>query len=66
MRYIDGKSIAQILTWYHEKENGVDLYESEIHRRIDDIVDLLMIEYLGLEGIFPRIINYLENSPDSS
>lgn len=64
MRYIEGKSIVQILTWYREKENGVDLYESEIHRRIDYIIDLLMIEYLGLDGIFPGITNYLENSPD--
>lgn len=64
MRYIEGKSIVQILTWYRKKENGVDLYESEIHRRIDYIVDLLMIEYLGLEGIFPKITNYLENPPD--
>ena len=64
MHYIDGKSIVQILTWYREKENGVDLHESEIHRRIDYIVDLLMIEYLGLEGIFPGITNHLENPPD--
>lgn len=63
MRYIEGKSIAGILAWYREKENGVDLYESEIHRRINYVVDLLMIEYLGIEGIFPGITNYLENPP---
>lgn len=64
MHYIEGQSIAKILNWYREKENGVDLYESEIHRRIDYIVDLLMIEYLGLEGTFPGITEYLENLPN--
>ena len=62
MHYIEGKSIAGILAWYRQKENGVDLYESEIHRRIDYIVDLLMIEYLGIDGFFPGITNYCENS----
>ena len=58
MHYIEEKTIASIIS---SSENSGVLYESEVHNRINYITDLIIMDVLGVEGIFPGVIDYMDS-----